>query len=175
MASTTSPLIRPKFLWHLAEPVIRRVAGLGEVNADAGRDIDYEHVNMYAEVAVVGGGPSGCSAALAASESGARVVIVDDQQSLGGHLRDLAGPVTDEGEFAGVPGYVLATELEGQLSGASNVTVLTGASAIGLYEGNLLAIHRGKRTHQAAGRPRNSGHGYARDAIAVPATTTYPA
>ena len=136
-------LIRPKFLWHLAEPVIRRVAGLGEVNADAGRDIDYEHVNMYAEVAVVGGGPSGCSAALAASESGARVVIVDDQQSLGGHLRDLAGPVTDEGEFAGVPGYVLATELGGQLSGASNVTVLTGASAIGLYEGNLLAIHRG--------------------------------
>lgn len=137
-------LIKPRFLWHLAEPVIRRVAGLGEVNADAGRDIDYEHVNMYAEVAVVGGGPSGCSAALAAAESGTRVVIVDDQPSLGGHVRDLSGPVTSEGEFAGVPGYRLATEFERQLNEAPNVTVLTGASVFGLYEGNLLAIHKGR-------------------------------
>ena len=136
-------LIKPKFLWHLAEPVIRRVAGLGEVNANAGQGIDYEHINMFAEVAVVGGGPSGCAAALAAAESGTRVVIVDDQQSLGGHLRDLANPVTTEGEFAGVPGFSLADELERQLTEAPNVTVLTGASAFGLYEGNLLAIHRG--------------------------------
>ncbi len=136
-------LIKPKFLWHLAEPVIRRVAGLGAVNADAGQDIEYEHVNMYAEIAVVGGGPSGCSSAIAAAESGTRVVIVDDQPSLGGHLRDLAGPATSEGEFAGVPGYSLAAELERQLNEAPNVTVLTGASVFGLYEGNLLAIHRG--------------------------------
>ena len=136
-------LIKPKFLWHLAEPVIRRVAGLGEVNADAGRDIDYEHVNMYAEVAVVGGGPSGCSAAIAAAESGTRVVIVDDQPSLGGHLRDLAGSVSSEGEFAGLPGHRVAAEFERQLNEAPNVTVLTGASVFGLYEGNLLAIHRG--------------------------------
>ena len=136
-------LIRPKFLWRLAEPVIRRVAGLGEVDADAGKGIEYQHTNMYAEIAVVGGGPSGCSAAIAASESGKRVVLVDDQQALGGHIRDMAGPVTDEGEFAGVPGYKVASELGRRVGEASNVTVLTGATAIGLYEDNLLAIHRG--------------------------------
>ena len=38
------------------------------------------------DVLVVGGGPAGLSAALAASEAGARVILVDEQAELGGTL-----------------------------------------------------------------------------------------
>ena len=64
-------LIRPKAAWHLAEPVIRRVAGLGTVDTSRIPDTEYEHVNAYTDVAVIGGGPAGLSAALAAAEAGA--------------------------------------------------------------------------------------------------------
>ena len=43
--------------------------------------------HLHADVAVVGGGPAGCLAALEAAAAGARVVLVDDQPELGGHLR----------------------------------------------------------------------------------------
>ena len=56
-------LIRPKAAWHLAEPVIRRVAGLGTVDTNRIPDTEYEHVNAYTDVAVIGGGPAGLSAA----------------------------------------------------------------------------------------------------------------
>ena len=36
------------------------------------------------EVAVVGGGPAGMAAAIAAAEAGARVTLVDDNAQLGG-------------------------------------------------------------------------------------------
>ena len=41
---------------------------------------------MQAEVAVIGGGPAGISAAVAASECGARVVLVDEYARLGGQF-----------------------------------------------------------------------------------------
>ena len=71
-------LYRPRLLWKAASPMIRRVAGLGSVNVDAPSGAVYGHRNQHAEVAVVGGGPAGMSAALAASEAGVRVVLVDD-------------------------------------------------------------------------------------------------
>ena len=80
-------LIRPKVAWHLAEPVIRRVAGLGTVDTSRVPDTEYEHVNAYTDVAVVGGGPAGMSAALTAAGAGARVVLIDEGESLGGHLK----------------------------------------------------------------------------------------
>ena len=107
-------LIRPKVAWHLAEPVIRRVAGLGTVDTSRIPDTEYEHVNAYTDVAVIGGGPAGLSAALAAAEAGARVTLVDDQPSLGGHLRYNTLPSPQMGEGQGdspVPGYELAKRL----------------------------------------------------------------
>ena len=136
-------LIKPKLLWHLAEPIIRRVAGLGAVDVTKVPDDAYEHVNIFAEVAVVGGGPAGCSAAIEAAEAGFRVMIVDDQPSLGSHLRDLTSVAVQGGAYSGLPGYEVAARLDREIRELYNVRVLNGATAIGMYEDNFLAIHKG--------------------------------
>ena len=130
-------LYRPRLLWKAASPMIRRVAGLGSVNVDAPSGAVYGHRNQHAEVAVVGGGPAGMSAALAASEAGVRVVLVDDQPALGGSLR------YDLWAYPDGLGYETAHRLAGAVQSRSNIEVLTGATAFGLYEGNLLGVHQG--------------------------------
>lgn len=76
---------RPRISWRLWEKVIRRMAGLGALDPEAGA-IRPEKAYLHADVAVVGGGPAGLSAALAAADRGAEVVLVDEGPALGGSL-----------------------------------------------------------------------------------------
>ena len=152
-------LIRPKAAWHLAEPVIRRVAGLGTVDTSQVPTTEYEHVNAYTDVAVIGGGPAGLSAALAAAEAGARVALIDDQTSLGGRLRydilshslphalmgdDTRAEGQGEDNFTG-PGYQVARYLADSVRGSGRIRVYSNASAMAIYQGNLIAVHQGER------------------------------
>src|SRR5580658_103049 len=76
----------PKKAWKaLYEPVIRRAAGLGRapVHADPDR---YAQRYAHCEVLVVGAGPAGIAAALAAADSGARIIVCDETAELGGSL-----------------------------------------------------------------------------------------
>ncbi len=77
----------PKAFWkHVYEPVIRAAAGLGTAPAvpDPER---YTQRHAHAEVLIVGSGPTGLAAALAASADGAqRVILCDEQAEFGGSL-----------------------------------------------------------------------------------------
>jgi sarcosine oxidase subunit alpha len=62
--------------WHLFEPVIRRMAGLGV--AGTGADPDrYDEVSVNTEVLVVGAGLAGIQAALAAARAGRHVMLLE--------------------------------------------------------------------------------------------------
>ena len=52
------------------EKFIRRIAGLGEIDPAHGGDGHYDKLNLFTDVAVVGGGLGGLNAALAAAEAG---------------------------------------------------------------------------------------------------------
>ena len=124
-------LHKPRFAWRLAAPIISRLGGLGAVTADAAAGARYHHENRHADVAVVGGGAAGMAAALAAASAGVGVVMIDDQTTLGGQLR---GDPDDGPAVA-----VLADEVRAN----DGIEVMDNATAFGLYEGNLLGIHRG--------------------------------
>ena len=71
--------------WHFFEKRIRAVSGLGE----SPKELDpaqYDKQFAHCDVLVVGGGIAGLMAALAAGESGARVILCDEQAEMGGWL-----------------------------------------------------------------------------------------
>src|SRR5580700_6939911 len=76
----------PRSAWKaLYEPYIRAAAGLGRAPAQADPD-RYSGRYAHCDVLIVGAGPAGLSAALAAAGSGARVILCDEQAQLGGSL-----------------------------------------------------------------------------------------
>ncbi len=76
----------PKRAWKaLYEPVIRRAAGLGEAPSLPDPD-RYSQRYAHCDVLVVGAGPAGIAAATAAAATGARVMLCDEQNELGGSL-----------------------------------------------------------------------------------------
>ena len=71
--------------WMFYERFIRRAAGLGRGVHQ--RDPDrYETRHAFADVLVIGAGPAGLAAGLAAARAGARVVIAEQDSLLGGSL-----------------------------------------------------------------------------------------
>ena len=131
----------------MVSPWIRRFAGLGKLDVNYPPRSHYEHIHQHADVAVVGGGPAGLSAAAEAGRAGLRVTLVDDQPALGGHLRHDSSvynnPAVDWGTRP--PRIRSCGRTDQTLNDLPNVRVLTSASAFGLYEGNLLGILQDNR------------------------------
>src|ERR1700722_7170191 len=76
----------PRSAWKsLYEPRIRAAAGLGKSPTLADPD-RYTNRFAHCDVLVVGAGPAGLAAALAAASSGAKVIICDEQAEFGGRL-----------------------------------------------------------------------------------------
>ncbi|KAB2950721.1 MAG: sarcosine oxidase subunit alpha family protein, partial [Rhizobiaceae bacterium] len=60
--------------WHLFEPRIRAMAGLGRLDPDNSPAADWPQINATCDVLVVGAGPAGLAAAMAAAGAGRSVI-----------------------------------------------------------------------------------------------------
>jgi sarcosine oxidase, subunit alpha len=72
-----------KWLAPRWERMFRHLSGLGRVDLSAPRYITPKRYD-FCDVLVVGGGPSGLAAAVAAADQGASVLLADDNAALGG-------------------------------------------------------------------------------------------
>ncbi|POX51930.1 sarcosine oxidase subunit alpha family protein [Streptomyces sp. Ru72] len=101
----------------------------------------YDAVHAHCDLLVVGAGPAGLAAAAAAANSGARVILADDQPELGGSL-------LGTGEHLD---WVQATRA--RLEAAPEVRVLRRTTVFGHYDDNhLLAVER-RTNHLGAEAP----------------------
>ena len=75
----------PSFWEKVYEPMIRRMAGLGHAARESDPDA-YEQTHAHCDVLVVGSGAAGLAAARAAGETGARVILAEQDFELGGGL-----------------------------------------------------------------------------------------
>jgi sarcosine oxidase, subunit alpha len=76
---------RPKSWFPFFERRMRAMAGLGAINAGLPRRRTPKAYD-FCDVLIVGAGPSGLAAAVAAGETGAAVVVVDENARAGGSL-----------------------------------------------------------------------------------------
>jgi len=121
----------PASLWMTYESIIRRSAGLGR--APDGPDPDrYDKANVHCDVLVVGGGPAGLAAALAAGRTGARVILADEQNEFGGAL------LSGNDEIDGTPARDWIGEATAQLEAMDEVRCLPRTTAFGYYHHNFL-------------------------------------
>lgn len=134
----------PKAAWEkLYEPFIRRAAGLGVAPTEEDPD---HYANRYAhcDVLVVGAGVAGLAAALSAAESGASVILCDEQAEAGGALH-FDTSVRIEGQ----DGFAWAQATATRLAAMENVTVLTRTTAFGYYNQNFVGLAERVTDHLA--------------------------
>ena len=123
----------PRSFWPLYERQLRKAGGLGVAPTEPDTD-RYDKMNAHCDVLVVGSGPAGVAAALEAGRAGARVILVDEQQELGGSL--LASRRTIGSEWAG--DWLEAALAE--LRGMDEVRILPRSTAFGYYDHNFVAV-----------------------------------
>ncbi len=76
---------KPKGVWKYWDSVIRNFAGLGKVDVNA-KPYKSDKAYRFCDVAVIGAGPAGLTAALQAADAGAEVILIDENPLLGGSL-----------------------------------------------------------------------------------------
>ncbi|HVM77748.1 MAG TPA: sarcosine oxidase subunit alpha family protein [Stellaceae bacterium] len=117
----------PPKAWMAYERWIRRAAGLG--TAPEGRDPDrYEHRHAHCDVLVVGGGPAGLMAALAAGRAGLRVILCDERAGLGGSL------LRETHAVGGESGAEWTRSTLAELAAMPTVAILPRTTAAGLFD-----------------------------------------
>ena len=117
------------------EPMIRRAAGLGAPPREPDPD-RYQRTFDHCDVLIVGGGPAGLAAALAASQSGARVVVCDENPALGGSLL-----AETEAEIEGKSARQWLDDTLAALRSAPNVRLMTRTQAFGYYAQNFVGLN----------------------------------
>jgi sarcosine oxidase subunit alpha len=134
----------PKAAWHkVYEPIIRRAAGLGVAPKEGDTD-HYASQYVHCDVLVAGAGVAGLLAALAAAETGASVIIADEQPEAGGALHFDTTTMID-----GVNGYVWAQATVTKLKTMPNVRVLPRTTVFGYYNHNFLGLAERVSDHLA--------------------------
>lgn len=121
----------PRALFPFWERVFRRMTGLGTV------DFSTPHIRTpkrydFCDVLVIGAGPSGLSAALAAADAGARVVLVDENARIGGSLG-----YERQGVDAGLD---LLRELADRAASHASISLRSGTLAAGYYADHWIPL-----------------------------------
>ncbi|HEX6445234.1 MAG TPA: 2Fe-2S iron-sulfur cluster-binding protein [Streptosporangiales bacterium] len=124
--------IKPQRLWPTYERVLQRFVHAGSIGDETPHGTPAgEQDKRYAhpDVLVAGGGPAGMAAAIAAAEDGARVLLVEEEHQLGGHLR--WGDSADLDALA---------DLRERIRRLDGIEVLTDSVVAGRYDGNWVAV-----------------------------------
>src|SRR5690606_9828900 len=121
----------PGAWWPRYERAIRRMAGIGRAPGEPDPD-RYDHVHAHCDVLVVGAGPAGLAAALAAGRTGARVILADEEPEPGGRL------LSERCEIGERPALAWVAQAAAERAALPEVRVLGRTVVSGYYDHNFL-------------------------------------
>src|SRR6185295_14388018 len=123
----------PPAWWLRYEHAIRKAAGLGLAPTEADPDA-YAYEYAHCDVLVVGSGPAGLAATLAAARAGASVTLVDERAELGGATLWDAGASDRPGLAA------WSARIVEELRITPDVRLLPRSTAFGAYDHGLVGV-----------------------------------
>lgn len=132
---------KPKGVWKLWEPMIRKKAGLGVLDLNFVPEY-YDKAYLFADIAVIGAGPAGLQAALSAAEAGMKVLLVEQDTTLGGSLNYARF------DIAGTQGQTVADTLIAAVEAHDNIQVMTQAVCNAWFTDHYLPVIQGKRLYK---------------------------
>ena len=137
---------RPRGAWAFFEKPIRALAGLGRLDPRAHHGY-FDKAYLFCDVLVVGGGPAGLEAAIAAAERGADTLLVEEWTQAGGSL--LFGRVHGSRAEAEKRRAALLARAES----LPNLRLMTDTTVSGLFADHWAAALQGNRLYKIrAGR-----------------------
>jgi sarcosine oxidase subunit alpha len=161
----------PHAFWEkLYEPAIRAAAGLGRLSGEDDPDI-YDKGYLHCDLLVIGAGPAGLMAALTAARAGARVILADEDFTLGGRLNAETLAVDDRA------GADWAAETVAELATMSNVRLMPRTTVYGAYDHGVYGALERCTDHLAGsgGKPRQVlWRVYSRRAVLATGATERP-
>jgi len=104
------------------------------------------------ELLVIGGGPAGLSAAIAAADAGAKVLLVDRAPMLGGQLvKQTHKFFGSEKQYAKTRGFDIAKLLIADvLQRSDRIETATGTTAVALYPDRVVTLVKGEQYRKVA-------------------------
>ncbi|MFK5979233.1 MAG: sarcosine oxidase subunit alpha family protein [Rhizobiaceae bacterium] len=136
--------------WHLFEPHIREMAGLGRINTDLPETGRAEQINHHCDVLVIGGGPAGLMAASMASKAGKSVLLVDNQRDPGGSLLHMDAKVEEQSADDWITDNIREIEKAGG-------KILQSTTAYGIYDHQMIYLNEKRSDMDRLWRVR-AGH-----------------
>ncbi len=161
----------PRAFWEkLYEPIIRASAGLGRLSGEDDPDT-YDRGFLHCDLLIIGAGPAGLSAALAAGRAGARVILADEDFRMGGRL------LAETYQVDGLNGVEWAARAVAELATIENVRLMPRTSVYGAYDHGIYGVHERVSDHLPANgaAPRQIlWKVYSREAILCAGATERP-
>ncbi len=140
----------PKAFWEkIYEPFIRMSAGLGSLSMQEDPDV-YDKGFLHCDLLVIGAGPAGLSAALAAGRSGAKIILADEDFLFGGQLNAETYAVD------GMAGSGWAAQAVAELAAMDNVRLMNRTTIYGAYDHGIFGALERCTDHlpTSGGKPR---------------------
>lgn len=127
------------FMWPAAfwekiyEPIIRKAAGLGTLGHAPDPD-SYDKGFLHCDILIIGAGPTGLAAALRTAQSGANVILADEDFVMGGRLNSDRLAIGDQA------GADWAAETVSKLAAMPNVRVMNRSTVMGAYDHGIYGV-----------------------------------
>ncbi len=140
----------PRSFWErVYEPAIRASAGLGRLSGEPDPDC-YDKGFLHCDLLIIGAGPAGLAAALAAGRSGARTILADEDFVMGGRLN------AETHEVKGECGTAWAADAVHELASMEKVRLMPRTTVIGAFDHGIFGALERCTDHLAAsaGKPR---------------------
>lgn len=128
--------------WHLFEPMIRKMAGMGAAPESIDPDT-YLHGHCEVDVLVIGAGTAGLTCSKVLAEAGANLLLVDQDNCLGGQTLWNSDPIEAEQPEA------WRTATLDTIRSARRTQVLENACAVGIYDHGSVVIDVAPRSATA--------------------------